>query len=295
MSGGQEARPRDVHEGALLRRLAHLGATRLPGPLLRATPWVVGAAAAALLPAHRRRVRENLRLVRGPRAGLAEARDVVVTFGRYASCVAESLASGGPRGVVAPRARIFGAGRLEALLERPAGFVLVTAHTAGWETLGPLLGRDHAREVTFVMAKEPDAKARAVSDRAREAAGVRVVHAGDDPLAALPLLRALRGGGIVAVQLDGAPASVRAREVPFFGETLRVPEGPLRLAGEMGVPVVSAFAARRGFRDYDVHVSELLHLPKGADAAALDTAAAALAGGFERFARAHPTHWFRFR
>ena len=180
MSGGQEARPRDVHEGALLRRLAHLGATRLPGPLLRATPWVVGAAAAALLPAHRRRVRENLRLVRGPRAGLAEARDVVVTFGRYASCVAESLANGGPRGVVAPRARIFGEGRLEALLERQAGFFVTAHRRAGRRSARPRPGGH------LVMAKEPDAKACAVSDRARQAAGVRGGARGRRSATALP-------------------------------------------------------------------------------------------------------------
>ncbi len=121
-----------------------------------------------------------------------------------------------------------------------------------------------------------------------------VAHVGDDPLEALPLLRHLRGGGAVALQIDRAPPGVRTRAVRMFGGPAVVPEGPLRLAALTGAPIVPIFCARVGYRRYVVTAGASLTLARGAGDAELDAAAQHLADAMQDFVRAHPTDWFAF-
>jgi KDO2-lipid IV(A) lauroyltransferase len=175
------------------------------------------------------------------------------------------------------------------------GLLFVTAHTAGWETVGPLLSRDHGLRVMIAEQAERDARASDIQDAARRAHGVLVAHVGDDPLSALPLVRHLREGGVVALQLDRVPAGMRARDVTLFGAPARIPEGPLRLAALTGAPLVPIFAARTGHRRYVVDIAPPVRLPRAPADAELDAAAQAVARELERFVRARPTQWFHFR
>ncbi len=63
------------------------------------------------------------------------------------------------------------------------------------------MAKDFRADVLVVMLAEPDAAARRMHDSVRERSGVRVMHVGEHPLDALPLLRHVRGGGVVAIQL----------------------------------------------------------------------------------------------
>ena len=137
--------------------------------------------------------------------------------------------------------------------------------------------------------------ANAIQDDARRAHGLQVAHVGDDPLSALPLVRHLRDGGVVALQVDRAPRGVRARRATLFGEAARIPEGPLRLAALTGAPIVPVFVARTGHRRYNVVASAPIQLDRSASGADLDAAAQELASRLEAFVRTRPTQWFHFR
>jgi KDO2-lipid IV(A) lauroyltransferase len=150
-------------------------------------------------------------------------------------------------------------------------------------------------KVMIVEAAERDAAASAIQDEARRAFGLRVVHVGEDPLSALPLVHHLREGGAVALQVDRAPPGVRARSVTLFGEEARLPEGPLRLAALTGAPIVPVFAERAGYRRYEVTVNPAIRVPRAPSEADLDAAAQELAARLEAFVRARPTQWFHFR
>ncbi len=281
-------------DGSFWRNLARWGSSRGPEWFVRFSPPLVGLVACAVAADPREQVLRNLRRVRGERGAVHDVIDVARTFATYASCLAEILGAGSPRGRL-PEAVVWGELHLHDAMSRGRGVVLVTAHTAGWETVGPLLLRDHALRVMIVEQAERNTVASSIQDGARRAHGLIVAHAGDDPLSALPLARHLRGGGAVALQIDRTPRGLRTRDVSMFGAPARIPEGPLRLAMLTGAPLLPAFAARTGYRRYDIVAYPPVHIARTACDAELDAAAQRLADAMESFVRSHPTQWFHFR
>jgi lauroyl/myristoyl acyltransferase len=285
-------------DGSTLREWARCGSSSLPEWFVRFSPPLIGLAACALAPEQRRAVGRSLERVRGRKGGVGHAVDVARTFSAYASCLAEVLGAGSPRGRL-PEAVVHGelhvADAMAPFDGRTRGVVFATAHTGGWETAGPLLAREHGRRVMIAEQREGDAGARAIQDEARRAHGLLVAHVGLDPLAALPLARHLREGGVVALQIDRAPPGIRTRDVTLFGEAGRLPEGPLRLAMLTGSAVVPIFAARTGHRRYEVVAYPAVRVGRAAGAAELDAAAQHLADAMQDFVKRNPTQWFSFR
>jgi phosphatidylinositol dimannoside acyltransferase len=280
-------------DGSFLRNLARWG-SRGPEWFVRSSPPLVGVAACVIATESRKQVLRNLRLIRGNRGALADTLDTARTFATYASCLAEILGAGSARGRL-PRAVVIGEPYLQDAMAEGRGVVLVTAHTAGWETVGPLLARDHSLPVMIVEGAERDPSAHAIQDAARKAHGLLIAYAGEDPFSALPLAKHLRAGGAVALQVDRVPSPLRGRAVTMFGSAARVPEGPLRLAMLTGAPIVPVFAARTGYRRYDIVAYPAIRIARHAAPADLDIAAQTLAGTMERFLAEHPTQWFHFR
>jgi phosphatidylinositol dimannoside acyltransferase len=276
-------------DGSFWRRLARWGAQG-PEWFVRLAPPIVGVIVCAVAPEPRQAIVTNLRRIRPSRGAVRDAIDVARTFVTYASCLTEVLA-----GVSRSEALVKGELHVEDALARGRGLVMVTAHTAGWEVVGPLLSRDHHLDITIVEAAEDDAAASAIQDDARRALGMRVAHVGDDPLSALPLIRHLREGGVVALQIDRAPRGIRTRAVTLFGERGAIPEGPLRLAALTGASIVPVFVARTGHHRYEIVASAPIRLERTASEGELDAAAQELAARLEAFVRAHPTQWFHFR
>jgi KDO2-lipid IV(A) lauroyltransferase len=281
------------HDGPFWRRLASFGAAHAPEVLVRHSPPAWAFAFALAMPRARARVRKNLRWVLGPRPYREEIVDVFRTFSHFASCLTEGLAMGGPN---PPEVEcvVRGEAHLREALDGRRGVVVVTAHTGGWETAGPLLKREFDRDVMIVMQREPDARSRAIQDRARERSGIKVMHVGDEPLAVLPLLSHLRRGGIVGVQIDRAPSAMRSIEVPLFGTASRVPSGPFLLARAADARVLPVFTRRLGPFRYEIELCRGLHIPKRAPDEEVARAAERAVSEMERFIRAHPTHWFDF-
>jgi len=265
----------------------------MPGWFVRVAPALIGAAIALGDRTARRKISEQLSRVRGRTGPVRDLLDVVRTFANFASCLTDVLARGS-KNELAAEVSVDDA-YVAALLASAPGIIFVTAHTAGWERLGSLLASTHRRRVTIVMQRERDPDARDLQDRVRAADGaVTILHVGDDPLGSLPLLRHLRGGGVVALQIDRVPRGMAGRTVRLFGQPGSIPEGPLRLAQLTGAPIVPVFSARTARRRYSTRVCPALHVARDADAGELDAAAQTLAGYLEAFVRAHPTQWFAF-
>jgi lauroyl/myristoyl acyltransferase len=280
-------------DGYFWRRMARFGA-RGPEWFARFAPPLIGVAVCAMAPTHRQTILRNLRRVRGRRGAIRDAYDVARTFATYASCLTEGLGGAGAKGR-APEALIWGELHVDDALADRRGVLFATAHTAGWEAVGPVLWRDRHLRVLVAEARERDEAARAIQDQARREQGLVVTHVGDDPLSGLPLLTHLRKGGVVALQIDRVPPGTRARQVNMFGGQGRVPEGPLRLASITGAPILPIFTARTGHRRYEVVVHAPLRLGRRASEAELDAAAQAIADGLQQFVLAHLTQWFHFR
>ncbi|MFO0617762.1 MAG: lysophospholipid acyltransferase family protein [Polyangiaceae bacterium] len=276
-------------DSSFWRRAMRGGAVYGPGPFVRFSPPLFGAAFAAAMPRVRARVRENVRRARG-RASLA---DVLGVFANYACSLTEAFAVGSGRNErlvaevsgddVYRRARAVG-----------RGVIVVTAHTSGWYAAGPILRSVYDDPVLVVMQHERDADAESIQGRTRRALGVEVAYVGDDPLAALPLLSHLKKGGVVAIQIDRLPSRSRGLGVPFLGGTMEMPTGPLQLAALSGAPIISVLGRRAGFLDYVIEVTGGWTLPRRAEPDVVAGVARDIARVVERFVRAHPTHWFHF-
>lgn len=280
-------------DSAFLRRLAYAGARFGPRFVIEHSPKLFGTAFALALPETRDRVRLNLRRIKGQQGFLSEQRDVVETFMSYAACLAESL--GIERGdAQGTELTVHGEAHLRSALASKRGVILVTAHIGPWDCAARLLAKNFAADVVVVMLAEPDESARRLHDSVRQRSGVRVMHVGEHPLDALPLLRHVRGGGVVAIQLDrGAPGG-RFLDVELFGRAERIPEGPFRLAALSGAPVIPIFAHRAGYFRYEFSVEEPIWVPRAAAPAELQLAAASAARSMQTFISRHPTEWFHF-
>ena len=280
-------------DSAFLRRLAYAGARFGPRFVIEHSPKLFGTAFALALPETRARVLGNLRRVQGARGFLSEQRAVVQTFTSYAACLAESL------GIERADAQdtqvsVIGKERLDGALAAGHGVILVTAHIGPWDCAARFLAKDISADVVVVMLAEPDAAARKMHDAIRERGGVKVIHVGDHPLDALPLLRHVRNGGVVAIQLDRPAPGGRSLDVELFGGIEHMPEGPFRLAALSGAPIVPIFAHRLGYFRYEVSIAAPIRVPKKASARQLQAAAASAAETMQSFISRHPTEWFHF-
>jgi lauroyl/myristoyl acyltransferase len=284
-----------AHDGLFWRRMASLGAQRLPTWWVRFSPPVFGVAAAVALPNARRAVRSNLRRIRGPRPLLRDVIDTTRTFTTYAGCLAETLASGS-KNDARPSVDIVGRPHMHAAIAQNRGLIILTMHTGGWEVAGPLLSAHAHVDTVIVMESEQDERARDIHDRARALSGVRVIHIGPDPLAALPLVRHLtEKKGAAAMQVDRVPASGRALRVRLLDREGVLPEGPFRLAQLTGAPFLPVFCSRLGYRKYAFEAHPAQSLPRRASADQVEAAAQHVADAMTEFLRAHPTQWFEFR
>lgn len=280
-------------DSAMWRKAMIAGIQNGPYALLRYGPPIFGIGFGAALPSMRERVRQNLRLIYGERPALIEMRDIAAVFSNYAWCMTDALVLGS-RNDFAIHANMQGAEHYFECAAKGKGIILASAHAGGWEVAGASLGALRAAEVVVVMRKERDEKARAMQDDVRRKAGVKIVHIGDEPLDALPLLRYLKQKAVVAIQVDRTFAGMRTRKVRFLGRPWEIPEGPLLLSAMSGAPILTALTARRAFMDYEGQVSAPVILPRKPSEQELDQAAQSIADSVERFVRAHPTQWFHF-
>jgi lauroyl/myristoyl acyltransferase len=286
---GKSAAPR--RENAFFRRMAHWGALSGPRSLVRFSPKPLGAAFGLALPELRARIVRNLRRVHGPRAAWREQLDAVATLANYAACFAEAIASGRPD--AAPRLAVEGEARLTSALSA-GGVVLVTAHVGPWDLTAQLLGRELQADVMLVMQREANAEARELQDHYRGERGLRILHIGEHPTDALPLIAHLKNGGVAALQLDRVPPSGRVLDASLFGAPFRVPEGPFRLASLSGAQVLPVFARRNGFFDYALTISEPIALARRPSADALQAGAQRALGAMQAWVQQCPTQWFHF-
>jgi KDO2-lipid IV(A) lauroyltransferase len=193
-----------------------------------------------------------------------------------------------------PQVDIEGVEPLLRVLAAGQGAVVATAHSAGWEIALGALCRAANVPVTVAMLAEREGAARSYHPEVGSERAVDVVTVGDDPLCALPLLSRLRGRGVVAVQTDRCPASMRALEVRIDRTTWRLPAGPFVLAATAGVPICLVLSRRVGFLHYSLLAHEPVVLPRRATDNDLLEAARDVARQLTAFVRRYPDQWFDF-
>lgn len=275
------------------RQLAYWGSRFGPITWQKYSPSWFGVAFGLALARERRAVRGNLRRLFGPRPAWIEERDILRTFSTYAHCLAESLGSARKAGRSA-RCLVSREAELEALLRGDEGFIIGTAHTGGWDVAAQCLMEQSGRKVVLVMDREPDDRARSLHDSLRGRRGIEIAHVGADALEGLALLRHLKQGGVVAVQLDRFPKRSRSVQVQLGRDSFRLPLGPFVLASLAQVPLLPLFVARRGYYRYLVQVEPVIRLPRRLQSGQAEAAAQLVARYMEAFLLDNPEQWFNF-
>lgn len=297
----ERAREADAlrHDGVFWRKLAYLGAAHAPWWWRRYTPAAFGAIFCAVLGEQRRAVAHNLKLMQLAETPFDAWLGAQRTFIQFAESLTDGLESVA-KGLDGYELESPSDGRFTDAIDRGRGVILLTAHTGSWEVVGRLIGKNHRAPVTMVMTQEQNASTRAFADAIRQGSAegdFEVAYVGSDPLAALPLVSALRRGRIVALQFDRVPAGMASVTVPFFGVHQPFPLGPFKLAQATGAPMVVALTRRVGHRRYAVEIPSVIEIPRSGkatkDAAVVD-AISKVAKDVETFVRNHPSQWFHF-
>lgn len=279
------------------------GAWRAVSAIIRRTPPRAGYAAAAVVgsigyyvwPRGRRSMLANYRRVL-PEATEAQRRRIARrSLMNYCKYLADfiRLPSLPPSRLVAA---VEGDGefeRLNQLLERGKGVVIVCMHFGNWDLgAGATAARGYPLSVVVETFSDPRLDSMVIGARTR--LGMKVIRM---EKAGPSLFRSLRENGLLALLIDRSVPGEGVR-VTFFGEEVEVPAGPARLALKTGATVLpTAFPRIHPYRpqvqtlcDFDIRTE-----PTGDDEKDIRVLTQAIMDSHERFIRQYPDQWYMFR
>lgn len=226
-------------------------------------------------------------------------------FGRWARTYqhllsfARSILDGAMLGIKGPgifKLEHVGSEHIRGLSESGKGGVMLTAHLGTWELSSGMLRDKHGvSRVALVMFRSDSEQLQKFIERTH-GKRPRVISVGDGDLAALEIMRAVRGGEIAAMQGD---RTVDARDVrlPFFGHDARFPVGPWVIAALSGAPILWSFAIRVGPRQYRFVADPprvLKFDSKRPKDEQLKEWVSVYVARVEEILREHPYQWFNF-
>jgi predicted LPLAT superfamily acyltransferase len=254
--GAWERRPRAAERawtgrsrGGVLGHLFFLAVIRLIGRWgAYAALYPVALYFVAAMPRARRFSAAYLDLALSPAHGWAR----LVRSYKHFLCFAQTLVDRsvvGLRGWRAFQTRSTGLENLRNAARSGKGAVLLTAHVGGWELAGALLQEEVVADIAVVAFQGEQEQVARVLERMK-GKQPRVIAVGEGQmLASLEVVRALRGGALVAMQGDRALAGSTV-QLPFLGKPAPWPTGPFLLAAMSGVPLIATFCVKTGPTSY---------------------------------------------
>jgi lauroyl/myristoyl acyltransferase len=139
----------------------------------------------------------------------------------------------------------------EAALSRKRGVLLLTVHLGNWEFGAPLLTQRGVRLQVITQA-EPQAQLTAMRQAARARWGIETLALGDNPFAAVEIIRRLEANNAVALLMDRPPASTAA-PVTLFGRSFAASISAAELARASGCVLLPVYLPRTS-RGYVAHI-----------------------------------------
>lgn len=173
----------------------------------------------------------HLRRVTGLAGG-----DAAEVFGSYGRYWGESLALGGmSRSQVVAGVRCEGLEHLDAALAAGRGAVAALPHLGNWDLGGACVATLGYPLSVVVEALRPPEVFEWFAGMRREL-GFEVIPAGAG--AAALALQALRSNRVLCLLCDRVVGETAAIDVEFFGETTRLPAGPVTIALRSSAPLI---------------------------------------------------------
>lgn len=179
--------------------------------------------------------------------------------------------------------------RVEKLLERRAGLLILSAHFGSWELALAVALRLPVPLHVIVRPLDNPALGRLV-DVYRRYSGCSIIPKRHAMSASL---KALRRGEVVALLMDQSSLRREGVPVPFFGAKAYTTIGPALMALRSGCPVIGAFLVRQGFGRHRLVFSEEVPIQRSGNLRqdVLDNTRR-FNQLIESHVRACPDHWF---
>jgi Lauroyl/myristoyl acyltransferase len=184
--------------------------------------------------------------------------------------------------------------RLDDLLARGKGVLLVGGHFGNWEFGGIALRVITGHRITVVGKPEPSPTVGDLRRRMRDAFGIETVEVGQMLDTALRLRGLLAAGGVVAMLADRYLAR-DAIDVTFFGRQTRFLRSPAMVAQLSDAPLLPAFVLRQRDGRYLARFGDPI-LPGSAEPgeSSVRSMTQQFATQLEMQIREHPEFWYQF-
>lgn len=178
------------------------------------------------------------------------------------------------------------------------GIFMLGAHVGSFEATRAIARQQPELEVALLMYEENARMISRVLQAINPQAAQEIIALGRiDSM--LHLRDRLDQGVVVGMLADRTLADDDVLVVPFFGEAVRLPAGPFRLAAILRRPILLMLGLYCGGNRYDVHFEPIHDFSAPAQAhlsraQGVQQAAEAYAARLEHFCQRHPYNWFNF-
>lgn len=184
--------------------------------------------------------------------------------------------------------------KIDEALARGKGLIIVTAHFGAFDVAGVYVAAHAPLAVIADTFTDPRLDELIQGQRAHF--GLSVIRAEKSPR---PILRHLKGNGVVAIVADRPMAPGEGTPITFFGKTCYVPGGVAQLALLSGAAVAPGFAYYDTADDsyiFQGYLAEPFYPEPTGDREA-DTIALTqrMYDGIAAVIRQHPDQWYMFR
>jgi KDO2-lipid IV(A) lauroyltransferase len=180
---------------------------------------------------------------------------------------------------------------LNAALAQGKGAILVSAHVGNWEFGGGMMRVSGYPLAVVAMAHNTSAT-NSLVNRLRTGKGIRVIEVDQSPFAGVEILRHLRANGTVAM-IGDRNFFGRGWPVPFFGQEVRFPVGPVVLAMKSGASLIPAFVLKQpDGRYFGILEAPIAITLDGDREDAIGRNLRKVAEVFERVIRRYPDQWY---
>lgn len=274
---------------ASLRSFLAVGGS-LPLAVSRPIGKTLSAAALALLPRSRERIRTHLKIA-FPEKTDEEREQITRACARHFGLMLAEISWlwRATSEKVEALCEIEGQEHVKTALEEGRGLMIATAHCGNWEIHAarlPIAGI----HLLSAYRQLDDPRLDQLVTKMRSRFGTEVIPRG--PTAGKQLVRMLARNGAVGLLIDQDIRSIPGVFVPFFGRPAWTPSGAAMLALRRRCPLLPGFAHRRPDGTHKTEFHPPLLMPEGGSLEdRVEELTAAATAAIERQIRAHPEQW----
>ncbi len=241
----------------------------------------------------RRAVKNNLKVIMGPEADVSfVAREVFRNFGKYLVeffCMAKNLNGD----YIQRNVEIKNLDRLENVLKKGKGGIILTAHIGNWEMGGMVL----SKLGYCLMGIALPHKERPVNDlfnQQRQSQGITVVQTN---IAVRRCLEMLKDNGLIALLAD-RDFSLNGEVMNFLNRKALIPKGAAVFSVKTLAPILPTFFIRQANDRFVLIFEEPIQPPEGTHADEEDRYLQLMrryTDVMEEKIKAYPSQWLMFR